>query len=57
LNKVEGHQEYLYEEMLNRISEIIKSKKGEDSGSTGTFKLAEPMCTKGRTKTTWNNCD
>lgn len=57
MNKVEGHNEYQYEEMLNRISEIIKSKKGEDSGTTGTFKLAEPMCTRGRTKTIWNNCN
>ena len=57
MNKVEGHIEYQYEEMLNRISDIIKAKKGEDSGSLSTFKLAEPMVTKGRTKTTWNNCD
>jgi translation initiation factor 2 beta subunit (eIF-2beta)/eIF-5 len=57
LNKVDGFEEYQYEDMLNRISEIIKAKKGEVYGSAGTFRLAEPMCTKGRTKTTWNNCD
>jgi translation initiation factor 2 beta subunit (eIF-2beta)/eIF-5 len=39
--------------LLQRISDIVKV--GGESLSGGSFKLIEPLCTRTRTKSTWQN--
>lgn len=57
LNKVDGHEEFQYEFLLNRITEHLKTISGNETESSGSFKLIEPICTRTKTKSTWANFD
>lgn len=57
MNTAEGHEPFEYQFLLSRIVDQIKAVHGESMGSSGTFKLIEPQCSRTKTKSTWNNFD
>lgn len=50
LNKVEGHQPFKYEFMLQRITDTVLEPQAKTQ-----FKLIEPRCQRTATKSSWVN--
>ena len=58
LKNVDGHEEYQYESMLNRIKEIIsKGNKDGVNADEGKLNLIQPRCVKRAPKSIWLNFD
>lgn len=56
LNKVEGHKDYEYLFLLDRIEKIMEEKHNEDPEASGSIKSDLPISRfLSTTKTTWNN--